>query len=349
MAERRVPLKLPRPKLAPAIAIGVFGAALLLCAGWFSMTVDVGPDEFAIRQVYLGPSQGVQPEVIGPGYQIVVPGYERLHIFPRDLQALDMNGEQTTYASEHLTEDYTLAPPIRIQTSDGFQVTVDVTVMYRVVDPYTVLTKVGPGRLYETNVVVRRSDLVLRQTLGRLTAEGFYDDDERMAAEHDARVALTRDLEQWGLQVWGVLVRDYVYDERFQNQIEARKNEDQRKFKNQAETLRETRLAEKNARVAEMQMLIEQKRGEGDLAVRKIEADADLYHRKQVAEGDRALAVAQAEGSRLERLALEQAGASNLVGLEMAEALDGVEVIIVSTTGPDGVNPLDLDRMVQSW
>lgn len=347
-------IRLNAARWGPLVATPVIGGVVVLLLAivvtvWFSATVTVAPDQFAVRQVYFGPRQGIGQDIVGPGIELVFPGYERLHLFPRDLQILDLNAEESTYSSTHLTEDYTMAPAIIIQTSDGFPVTVDVTVMYRIVDPYVVLTKIGPGRLYEKSVVQRLSDRTLRQYLGRLGAEDFYNDDRRMEAEHQARVAMTKEMAEWGIQVWAVMVRDYLYAERFQGQIEARKNEDQRKFKNQAETAREMRLADKNRRVAEMQKTIEQTRGEGDLAVRRIQADADLYYRTQVAEGDRALGIAGADAAKLERQSLEQAGASNLVGLEMADALDGTEVIIVSTTGPGATNPLDLDALVRGW
>lgn len=345
--------KLPFPDRRRAMMIAVFGGVLVLLAAGATLsaavTVKVYGDQVAVRQVYVGPKQGLQREIIGPGLQLVIPGYERLHVFPRDLQVLDMNDGETKGGSATLDEDYVHAPAIRVQTADGFPVTIDITVMYRIVDPYTLITKVGPGRLYETKIVRQRADTILRQTLGTLKAEGFYRDAERTAAEDQARRALAADLEPWGLQLWTVAIRDYTYDERFQGQIEARKNEDQRKFKNQAETAREVRLAEKNTRVAEMQQQIEQVRGEGDLAVRMIRADGEKYYRAEAALGEKALAIAAADASRLERTALEAAGASNLVGLEMAETLKGTKVIIVSTTGPGAVNPFDLDKMVGAW
>jgi regulator of protease activity HflC (stomatin/prohibitin superfamily) len=346
----RARVSLPGGRVVGPVSLALAGGLVVaLVAGWWMCTQPVWSDEFAIKQIYLGPGKGIQKDWVGPGLQFVMPGYERLHVFPRDMQLLDLNSEESTYAAEHLSEDYTKAPPIRIQTSDGFQVTVDVTVTYRVIDPYLVLTKVGPGRLFETNVVERYADKILRQSFGRLEAEDFYRDNERMGAEDDARKALEAELTQWGLQLFGVLVRDYSYEERFQHQIEARKNEDQRKFKNQAETLRETRLQEKNRRVADMQRQIESTRGDGDLAVRRINADAELYYQQQVAEGDRALAIADADAARLERNALEVTGAGNLVGLEMAEVMNGTSVIVVSTTGPGAVNPLDLNALVGGW
>ena len=92
---------------------------------------------------------------------------------------------------------------------------------------------------------------------------------------------------------------------------------------------------------------IEQERGRAE--VRKIAAEADLYYRKRIAEGDLLVALAEAEGTRLENAALRVSGASNIVGIEMAKALDGTEVIIVSTTGDGAMNPLDLDAMLKGW
>lgn len=326
---------------------GLLGVGAVALFGMASTTVTVEPDEFAIRQVYLGPNKGVQEAVYGPGTHLVIPGYEKMHVFPRDMQLLDLNHAESPQS--HLHGDRRVAPAIKIQTSEGYQVTVDVTVMYRVVDPYTIVTEVGAGRIYETTIVARRADKILRQTLGQLNAEDFYSDATRMVKAEEARKLLAEDLAQWGVQVWGVLIRDYNYDQRYQQAIEDRKIQDQKVFKNQAEAVAASREAEKNRVLAEGQATIdvELERGLGE--VRKIRADADLYSRQRLAEGDKLVALAEAEGTRLENDALQQAGASNLVGLEMAKAMDGTEVIVVSTTGPGAVNPLDLEALLEGW
>ena len=118
---------------------------------------------------------------------------------------------------------------------------------------------------------------------------------------------------------------------------------------NQAEAVAATRRAEKNRVLAEGQARIDVESERGKAEVRKIAAEADAYYRKRVAEGDLLVALAEAEGTRLENQALQQAGASNIVGLEMAEALEGTEVIVVSTTGPGAVNPLDLNALLKGW
>ncbi|MCB9692997.1 MAG: SPFH domain-containing protein [Alphaproteobacteria bacterium] len=326
-------------------AIVVAGLGAMFVLG--STTVTVEPDEFAVRQVYLGPNKGVQQGLYGPGTHIVVPGYEKMHVFPRDIQILELNHAETVQS--HLHGDRRVEPAIKIQTSEGYQVTVDVSVMYRVVDPYTIVTKVGAGRIYESTVVHRRADKILRQTLGQLNAEDFYSDVIRMEKAEEARALLVEDLAQWGIQVWGVLLRDYNYDDRYQQAIEDRKIQDQKVFKNQAEAVAASREAEKNRVLAEGQATIDVELERGRAEVRKIKADADLYYRQRIAEGDKLVALAEAEGTRLENDALQQVGASNLVGLEMAKALDGTEIIVVSTTGPGAVNPLDLEALLEGW
>lgn len=327
-----------------AVAISLFG-----CVGFFTFSTVVQPDEFAIKQIYLGPNAGIRDEVYGPGRHLLIPGYERLHLFTRTMQVLDLNHSDTARERDGTNDNYKVAPAIRIQTSEGYQVTVDVTVLYRIVDPHSVLTKVGPGRLYEDQVVAKRSDKILRQTLGELNAEEFYSDRGRTAKAENARSLLTEDLEQWGIQVWGVLIRDYIYDSRYQKAIEERKIQDQTVFKNQAEAVAAARAATLNQVLAEGTAAIDVEAERGRAEVRKINSSADAYYRKKVAEGDLLVALAEAEGTKLENAALRQSGAAQIVGLEMAEALEGTEVIIISTTGPGSVNPLDLDGLIGGW
>ena len=335
-------LKLGRRPIIPAIAAGIGVILFLIAVGWFSFTQEVGPSEFAIRQVYFGPAKGISETIHGPGLHLVVPGYERLHAFPRGMERLEFNSSERGHTRG-------ARDSISIQTSDGYNVSVDVTVLYRIKDPYTVVTKVGFGTAYEDKVVVKRSDKILRQVLGKLVAEDFFNDRVRIQAGERVRIELQKDLQNWGVQVWAVLVRSYKYDDRFQNIIETRKIEDQRLFKNQAEKLRETRRAQMEKALAELRAEIEVLRQEGANRIRTINADADTYYRSKVAEGRKEVELAIADGTKWEREALEKAGAGNLVGLEMADALDGTEVIMISTTGQSGVNPLNLNQMLEGW
>ena len=45
--------------------------------------------------------------------------------------------------------------------------------------------------------------------------------------------------------------------------------------------------------------------------------------------------------------ALQGLGSDRMVGLNMSEVLRGLEVVILSSDGPSGLNPLDLDRTLK--
>jgi regulator of protease activity HflC (stomatin/prohibitin superfamily) len=333
----------PPIKFSPKLFIPLV-LFVVLTSLYSMLTVNVPADGFAVRQVLLGPNKGIQKDIMGAGLQLVIPSYERLHRYTRRIQLIDFNDKKDS--SSDLGR---YAPSIRIQTSEGYQVTVDVTVAYRIIDPYKVLVSVGPGSLYETALVRPRADRYLRESLGRLNAEDFYNGDKRLSASLVAREKLTKDLEPAGIQVWNVMVRHYTYDDRYQNAIEQRKIQDQTVFKNQAEALSAAEEAEKNRVLAEGQARVSVEAERGKAEVRKIDADADLYYRRTIAEGDKLVALAEAKGTKLENQALQAAGAGNIVGLEMAEALNGIEVVIVPTDGQNALNPLDLNSLIGGW
>lgn len=321
----------------------VLGTAVVLFA-WNANTVAINPQEFAVRQVYFGPGQGIQEKIYGPGLHLAIPGYERFHTFPRNLQVLEFN-DDTLQASAAAAQ----APSIHVQTSEGYRVTVDISVLYRIVDPYKVVTSVGPGSAYITALVRPRAETALRQTLGQLDAEQFYKGPLRRQKSSEARDMLNAELEPAGISIWTVMVRHYTYDERYQAAIETRKIQDQTVFKNRAEAIAASEEAEKNRVLAAGQAIVDVETRRGATEVQKIEAEADLYGRKRNAEGDLLVQLAEAEARRLENDALSAAGASNVVGLEMAEVIENTKIIVVPTDGPSGVNPLDLDRLIQGW
>lgn len=326
-----------------ALAVGIGVILIGVLAMYITFTVYIRPDEFAVRQIYLGPNKGIQEEIYGPGLHFVMPGYERLHLFPRDMQLLEFN----EYISA--SQDAVVSPPIRIQTSEGYQVTVDVTIAYRIRDPYKVIQEVGPGNLYQTSMMIPRSDKILRQTLGRLNAEEFYQGERRLKAADEARKALTDEVKDAGIEIWHLMVRHYTYDQRYQDAIEQRKIQDQTVFKNRAEAVSASREAEKNRVKAEGQARIDVEKERGRADVTKIRSDAELYSRQKISEAELLVSLAEAEGTRLENSALQASGAANIVGLEMAEVLKGSAVIVVPTDGANGVNPLNLDNITRGW
>jgi regulator of protease activity HflC (stomatin/prohibitin superfamily) len=331
------------PQLSKFSVVAITLLVTFVLSFWV-MLRSVPPDGLAVRQIFLGPNKGLQNVTMGPGLYRQIPGYEQLHLFPRDVQLLELND-----SSMSSSNGVSRAPSIHIQTSDGSQVKVDVTVAYRIVDPYLLLTTVGAGNLYETALVAPRADVYLRQALGRLNAEQFYNGFVRRAASQEAFEALSEDLEANGIQVWNVMVRQFTYDSGYQAVIEERKIQDQTRYLELAQETAAIQEAEKRRVEAEGNARIGVERERGLAEIRRIAAEADLYYRTVVAEGNLLVALAEAEGARLEQEALRVDGADNIVGLEMARVLEGTEVIIVPTDGAGGINPLDLDSIVGGW
>ena len=325
------------------IALSTLVVVLL---GYNSCTTYVRPGSAAVKQISYGMGKGIEPHVYATGLHYVGPG-EKLHLFPTRVQVLELTSSKSESSEE--VEGHRTTQAINIQTSEGYNVRVDATVLYRVADPLKVMTTIGPGRLFEDSAVIPRSSQNLRRALGELDAEDFYRGTKRIEKAAQAKKALEEELKDKGIEVLEVLVRRYEYDSRYQNAIEQRKIQDQTVFKNEAQAKAAIATAAKNKIVAEGQagMQVELSRGEAE--VKKLAAQADLYKRTKAAEGDLLVQLAEAQGTELMNQALRSAGAENMVGLRMAEALRGTQVIVLPTDGDTGMNPLDLKTMLKRF
>lgn len=315
-------------------------ASIATVVGYASCTSYVRPNEVAIKQVTLGVGKGIKPDIYQPGLRFVSVGTERFHRFPSDIQVLDLTNDSVERSA--IGDDRRRTPALNIQTSEGYSVTVDISVLYRIEDPYKVITQVGPGRLYEDALIVPRSEQILRKRLGELEAEEFYDAGKREQKVTLALRDLSETLKPSGISVLQVFVRNYVYDERYQNAIEQRKIQDQMVFKNQAEGDMAMANAEKEKIVAQGDALVRVELARGEAERRKMEAEAELYARKKRAAADLEVQLAEAEGTRLENEALRGVGSDNMVGLKMAEVLRGTRMIVIPTDAEGGFNPLDV-------
>ena len=312
-----------------------------------SCTVYVRPGQYGVKQVIVGSGQGMQEGIYAPGLHFLTPGVERMHIMPAELQVLEMSDASGN--GHEPTTNMRQVPAIKIQTSEGYTVSVDITVLYRIEDAYKVITQIGPGRLYEDSAVIPRSEQQLRRKFGELDAEQFYQGDFREKAALEAQRLLTDELSPKGIHVTHVLVRQYRYDQRYQEAIESRKIQDQTVFKNRAEAAAAQEEAKKNTIVAEGAAQVQTELARGDAEVKKIQSEADLYKRTKDAEGRLKVELAKAQGIELENKALRVGGSENMVGLKMAETLNGVELIILPSDGENGTNPLDLNSMLKRF
>jgi len=318
----------------------IAGASLLvLLVGYNSCTTYVKPGEAGVKQIKFGIGKGIDPVVYGTGLHYVGVG-ETMHRFPLRLQVLELSNSRSEATGE--LEGHRGGPGVNIQTSEGYTVQVDVTVLYRVADPLKVMQTIGPGRLFEDSAVIPRAQQDLRRALGELDAEDFYRGDKRVQKARAAQQALQTELKDKGIEVLQVLIRRYTYDQRYQQAIEQRKIQDQTVYKNEAE-------AKSNKIVAEGAAAVQVELARGETEVKKLEADADLYRRKKAADGDLLVKLAEAQGTELENQALRGVGSENMVGMRMADALKGTQIIVLPTDGEGGMNPLDLKTLLRRF
>ncbi len=314
----------------------------------FSVTY-VHPNEYGIKvvRVPIIPGlikRGVHEEVYQTGFHFVLKpfNFEEMYLFPKDLQVLDLTG-----AREESAREATVTKAAHIQTSDGFFVDVDVSILYKIADPYLVFTRLGTGREFETNGIMPKAEPVLKQTLGELTTEEFYNSPLRSAKIQLAKELLNRNLAEYGLQVDHVLIRYFRYTEEIQKNVEEKKLKDQLVFKNQAEGRAATEGAKLHKITQEGKAAVDIKLQEGRAYITTKEAERDLYVRKKQAEADLLVKLAEAKRTQLRNDALQGAGSDRMVGLKMADVYKGLEILVLPSDGPNGVNPLNLEQTMK--
>jgi regulator of protease activity HflC (stomatin/prohibitin superfamily) len=338
----RFPIKFPSFSFRGGGLVGLLLKGLLILAPFLFLRACVityvAPDQIGLRQVSFGPNKGLQKSLVRPGYRRQIRGYETIRTFPQDIQVVEFTNSESEGGGDHRTVGV-----INVPTVDGYPVAVDVTVIYRIADPFLVVSKFGFGRGFEDNVVIRFTDPYVKQYLGGLRAEEFYGD-HRLLKARELKKALTARFKENGIQLADILIRQYTYPETFQALTEAKKIQDQsvlanRALAKQAEV--ETRLRQA---VAQGENLIKVKTAEFEAQITALNAQRDLYQRTKHAEADLLVRNAESQGTELTNRAMEGAGSDKLLRLRKGLALlNGIKGPIYITE-----DPTDLGRLSSS-
>ena len=298
----------------------------------------VPPDRIGMRQVAFGPSKGLQKELVGPGYRREISGYEQIRTFPHDLQVVEFTNNPQESGAGHLK-----GAAIRVPTIDGYPVDVDVSVLYRIKDPFLVVSRFGFGNAYEEAVVVRFTDPLVKQFLGELLAEQFYGG-ERLQRVAGLKAELARRFADNGLSLADVLIRQYDYPATFQTLTEQKKVQDQAVLTNRALARQAEVQTRLNQVATEGQNLIRVKAAEFAAQITGINAHKELYERQKRAEADLLVRSAEAAGTESINRAMEGAGSDKLLRLRRGLAL------LNSIKGPIYISedPTDFSKIVSS-
>ncbi len=323
----------------------VFGVLIFYGA----CTARVRPNEWGVEQVRFGIKTGIKEKAFGPGLYFV-PFGTTMHEFPREIHVLEASFDRTESLGKAKTEDvregvekffqrrdkvlgretHRVIDAFNVQTSDGYAVICDVTLLYSISDPVRIAKDFGWGSLYVDSFAVNTFRNGVLQTIGKMNAETFYNEELRIAAVKDAETFLKARFVERGFKVETLLLRNYVYAENYEKSLQEKKVAVQMTEKNRKEAL----VNEEHAKLEQIQSKgnasITIAESEVNAQIAKIRAEAELYASQTRAKADKEVNVAQAEAKRLKADALNSAGGRYVVALETAKMFDNIEGAVMT-------------------
>ncbi len=320
-------------KYGGAIKAAVVGGSALFLAAYNLAMPFVKQDELAVKQTTFSPfgilgregiKAGPEDKTYDTGKHFIVPGLQKLHRFPKDVQVLNYAVTEPTKDDRRYMRNERAA---HIQTSDGFYVDLDISIFYRVTDPKKTITSIGAGKLYEENGIVPRGEPALKDTLGKLQPKDFYNVEERIEKAEEARTLLNSRLAESGMEVSHIQIRKVTYHPKIRTKMLDKIVETQVKLRNTAESDREASQAKLSGLVKEGTEAALSKKREGDAYKQVKHSEQEAYARKKTSDADKLVKLAEAESKRLVNEAYEGEGSDMIVGLEGAKLFKNIDTI----------------------
>ena len=335
---------------------------VVIAGGWvviraFTVHIPIGHTGVRIQQYSILGKKGVVAKDFGPGWHRNLGPIDRWELFDSTVQSLEMTRDPV-YGDRSSQDD------VQVQSADGYAVSLDVTVKYRIAEgkAHEVYQDTGSGIKYKT-IVRNEAEQACMGLFGQMKTEDFYNPTERRTRAAEVKTRLTESLADNSIEIIDVLIRDVQFDPEYESKIRTKKLADQEvelnKSMAKAEEMRgvtqvteaETKklvniiVREKEAELITMQ-------AQTDLEIAKIQAeykryatqkmaDADLIAAQKEAEGTRLVKKAEAEGENLRNKAMTGPGGRVFVALEAARNLS-LDEVTVSTMDTD---LLDIEGM----
>lgn len=345
-----------------SIKLGAIGVIVVIAGFWVTLrvlTVDIPIGFVGVRTQEYGliGKKGLVQEDFGPGYHRSLGPIDSWVFFDSTVQTLEMTRERGR-GSDPGQDD------VKVQSSDGNAVSVDVTVKYRIQDghAYELYADTGSGSAYK-EIVRSEAQRACMDLFGQMGTEDFYNPEVRRSTADRAKVQLGESLADNFVEVIDVLIRNVQFDPEYEGKIRMRKLADQEVELNkslanaekmrgktqviEAETKRLVAIIQKEKEAelirmeAETDLEIATLRAEFEKYATEKTADADLIVAEKGAEGELLVKKAEAEGERLRNEAMMGVGGSTIVALEAAKNLNFKDVTISTLD----IDILDIDKM----
>ena len=330
---------------------GVVAVGLVLLF-YGSCTTRVRPNEWGVEQRKFGLKVGIVDHAYGAGLYFVGPG-AAMHTFPREIHVLeasydrqesDARGRAMGGGTEKKVEQYferrdrllgggtthRVVEALNVQTSDGYAVTADVTLLYVIADPVKIAREFGWGSLYVDAFVLNTFRNSVLSTLGKMNAESFYDESLRIEALGESKTLLVGRFKERGFEVKELLLRNFRYAESYEKALRDKKVAVQLAAKNRKESVANEERAKLKQIESKGNADITIAESEVQTRIAKVRAEAELYASQTRARADKEINVAQAEAKRLKAEALTQAGGRYVVALETAKMFENIEGAVMT-------------------
>lgn len=340
-----------------SIAVIVFFVGAWITVSSLTQYVPIGKVGVRIQQYSLLGNKGVVTEDFRPGWHRNLGPIDNWVLFDSTVQSLEMTRDPKQ-GSRAGRDD------VQVQSADGYAVSVDVTIKYRIMTDkaYALYQDTGSGERYK-NIVRTEAQGACMNLFGLMKTEDFYDPVQRREKAIEVHKRLSESLGENFVEVIDVLIRDVQFDPEYEKKIRTKKLADQEVEVNKSlarseqmsgktqvietESIRKTLIIaeQKKAKLVELKadadLEIATLTAEAQRYVTEKKADADLQAAQAEAEGTKLVKMAQAEGERIRNEAMRGVGGSIIVALEAAKNLN-LTSITVSTVDIDF---LDLDAM----
>jgi regulator of protease activity HflC (stomatin/prohibitin superfamily) len=323
------------------LAVIALASVAVVAVLYFGFMARVGPADFGVVQRKLGSKTGIVDRIYGPGLYFTGPG-TTLHLFPREIQVLDASSEQRTARAEpglgkRLMGDGAAArqshrsiEAINVQTSDGYAVSADVTLLYAIDDPVQVAREFGWGSLYIDAFAINTFRNGVLATLGKMNAESFYHEEVRIRAVQEAEALVKERFAERGFRVERLLLRSYRYADNYEKSLHDKKVAVQLTEKNRKQGLVNEEKAKLQQIESKGNAAITIAESEVQAEIARIKAEAGLYSSQVRARGDTEFYLATAEAKRLKTDALTVGGGRYVVALETAKMFDNIEGAVMT-------------------
>ena len=326
------------------LGIGLIALTALSVIVLWTCTVKIPLDKIGVRTRLT--ADGMDKRDYKAGYVLSVPGFHKVRLW------------DPTW--------FNLKTTLQVRGSDQYTTTVDISVMWRI----------KPDHCWEVAQRFNDEDkiaLVVRNTLNKYTneilaqmkTEDFYNTKARLEKAEIAQKAMDEQLKTEGVEIRHLLLRNIVYDPKFEQQLLQKQLSGQRKsleiaMGQKAGAQTETELIKRKAEAsvkaidenkkqeienltAETERKVAQIVQDARLQASSVIAEAESTKRQKLAQADLVKATATAKGTELMSQVYAKPGAPYYFARKSLEGMKLGEIEVNSTE----FNPLDSTKLLK--